>query len=328
MALSHPRTPYRPLFVNDDDDAAREFEALRGRLVAVAYGLLGSVDEAEDAVQESWLRLRRVDRSEIDDLTGWLIVTVARIARDTLRSARHRREEYVGPWLPEPLVGAGDPRSGGADPADRVTLDESLSMALMVVLEALSPAERTAFVLHEVFGLPFADVGRVLGRSPAACRQLAARARRRVRAGAPRFTVSPGERRRVAAAFADACGTGDVRALLDVLSDDVVLRSDGGGVVRAARRPVRGADRVARYLAGVIRRRGVRTMVPTVVNGGPGRLWLLDGTLDAVVTTTVANGRVTAIDIVRNPGKLARVHRLTAPLARSRNREETSCRTS
>ncbi|GAA4496333.1 RNA polymerase sigma-70 factor [Actinoallomurus oryzae] len=322
MALSHSRILYRPLFVNDDDDAAREFEALRGRLVAVAYGLLGSVDEAEDAVQESWLRLCRVDRSEIDDLTGWLIVTVARIARDALRSARHRREEYVGPWLPEPLVGVGDPRAGAADPADRVTLDESLSMALMVVLEALSPAERTAFVLHEVFGMPFADVGRVVGRSPAACRQLAARARRRVEAGAPRFAVSPGERRRVTDAFADACGNGNVRALLDVLDGGVVLRSDGGGVVRAARRPVRGADRVARYLAGVIRRRGVRTMIPTTVNGEPGLLWLLDGALDAVVTITVANGRVTAVDIVRNPGKLARVRRQTAPPTRSRNREE------
>ncbi|MGI5224636.1 RNA polymerase sigma factor SigJ [Actinoallomurus sp. CA-142502] len=313
--------------MQDDDDAAREFEALRGRLVAVAYGLLGSVDEAEDAVQESWLRLCRVDRSRIDDLTGWLIVTVARIARDALRSARHRREEYVGPWLPEPLVGAGEALIGAADPADRVTLDEALSAALMVVLESLSPAERTAFVLHEVFGMPFAEVGRVVGRGPAACRQLAARARRRVEAGAPRFAVSPAERRRVAAAFADACGSGNVRALLDVLDGDVVLRSDGGGVVRAARNPVHGADRVARYLAGVVRRGGIRTMVPATVNGEPGLLWLLDGTLDSVVTITVANRRVTAIDIVRNPGKLARVRRQIAPRPGSHDREEHTCRT-
>ncbi|WP_278045311.1 sigma factor, partial [Actinomadura roseirufa] len=164
----------------DEEEAARRFQALRGRLMGVAYGLLGSVDEAEDVVQESWLRLRSADRAQIADLTGWLIVTVARLARDVLRSARHRREEYVGPWLPEPLVG-GVEGGGYGDPADRVTLEESLSVAMLVVLESLTPAERTAFVLHDVFGVPFTEIGQVVGRGPAACRQLAARARPRAR---------------------------------------------------------------------------------------------------------------------------------------------------
>nr|BFE85422.1 hypothetical protein GCM10020093_080230 [Planobispora longispora] len=164
-----------------DEELAAEFAAIRPRLVGVAYGLLGTVDEADDVVQDAWLRLIRADRSQIDDVTGWLVVTVSRLALDVLRSARVRREKYVGPWLPEPVVTDGDP-------ADRVTLAESMSMAMLVVLESLSPAERTAFVLHDVFGLPFAEVGRAVGRTAAACRQLAARARRHVSARAPGST--------------------------------------------------------------------------------------------------------------------------------------------
>lgn len=285
----------------DENDAAREFHALRRRLVAVAYGLLGSVDEAEDAVQESWLRLRRADLGEIEDVTGWLIVTVARIARDMMRSARRRREEYVGPWLPEPVVTAGDP-------AELAGLEESLSMALLVVLESLSPAERTVFVLHDVFGVPFAEVARAVGRTTAACRQLAARARRHVEARAPRFEVSADERRRVTEAFADACTRGDIAGLVALLDPDVVLHSDGGGLVAAARRPVAGAERVARYLAGVARRGPARLrLTPATVNGEPGLLWMRDDELGGVVALALIGDRIGRVDIVRNPRKLTHV---------------------
>lgn len=294
--MSHPPPPDRPGGVHDEDDAVAAFRAARPRLVNIAYGLLGSLDEAEDVVQESWLRLRGAGPATISDVTGWLVVTVSRLACDVLRSARRRRESYVGPWLPEPLV--------GDDPADRVELDESLSIALLVVLEALSPAERTAFVLHDVFGMPFGEVSRAVRRSPAACRQLASRARRRVAVRSPRFRVSAAEQRRVASAFADACRRGEVAALLPLLDPDVEVRADGGGVVPAARHPIRGADRVARYLAGVVRRPG-RSVVRAAVNGSPGVVWLRGDAVDAVLALAVADGRITAIDIVRNPLKLA-----------------------
>ncbi|MFI7627615.1 RNA polymerase sigma factor SigJ [Microbispora rosea] len=306
------------------------FEAMRPRLLGVAYGLLGSLDEAEDVVQDAWLRLRSATAAgggeEIRDVTGWLVVTVSRLALDVLRSARHRREEYVGPWLPEPVltrpvpagpVPAGPVLSGpvltgsvltGPDPVERVTLDESLSMAMLVVLESLSPAERTAFVLHDVFGLTFAEVGEAVGRSPAACRQLAARARAHVASRAPRFDVDPAEHRRVVHAFARACLGGDMDALVALLDPDVVLRSDGGGRVRAGRRPVSGAAKVARLLSG-IQRFGRYELVPAVVNGWPGLLRYRDGRLVAVIGLTVADGRVTAVDMVLNPEKLARVTR-------------------
>ncbi|WP_260615384.1 sigma-70 family RNA polymerase sigma factor [Microbispora sp. KK1-11] len=322
--------------MNDHDDGTAvldtEFQALRPRLIGVAYGLLGSLDEAEDVVQDAWLRLRSAAAAdggeEIRDVTGWLVVTVSRLALDVLRSARHRREEYVGQWLPEPIltgpvltgpVLTGPVLTGPAltgpvlteaapDPAERVTLDESLSMAMLVVLESLSPAERTAFVLHDVFGLTFAEVGEAVGRSPAACRQLAARARAHVASRAPRFDVDPSEHRRVVHAFARACLGDDMDALIALLDPDVVFRSDGGGRVRAGRRPVFGAAKVARLLFG-IQRFGRFELVPAVVNGWPGLLRYHGDRLVAVLGLTVAEGRVTAVDMVLNPEKLARVTR-------------------
>ncbi|MER5419436.1 sigma-70 family RNA polymerase sigma factor [Streptosporangium roseum] len=291
----------RPSCVNSGEDLATEFDAIRPRLVGVAYGLLGSLDEAEDVVQDAWLRLGRADRAEIQDVTGWLVVTVSRLALDVLRSARVRREEYVGPWLPEPVVTE-------ADPADRVTLAESMSMAMLVVLESLSPAERTAFVLHDVFGLSFQEVAQAVGRSPAACRQLAARARKHVAARAPRFDVDADEHRRVVEAFARASTGHDIDALLALLDPDVVLRSDGGGLVTAARRPVRGADRVSRFLVGVAERFGDGgRFTPATVNGRPGLLRFRDGALSGVYGLTVAGGRITEIHIVVNPEKLRSV---------------------
>ncbi|MGI5155657.1 RNA polymerase sigma factor SigJ [Microbispora sp. CA-102843] len=312
----------RPQYVNDHDGGMAtsldaEFQAMRPRLLGVAYGLLGSLDEAEDVVQDAWLRLRSAEAAdggdEIRDVTGWLVVTVSRLALDVLRSARHRREEYVGPWLPEPILTGPvltQPVLTGAapDPAERVALDESMSMAMLVVLESLSPAERTAFVLHDVFGLTFAEVGEAVGRSPAACRQLAARARAHVASRAPRFDVDPSEHRRVVHAFARACLGDDMDALLALLDPDVVLRGDGGGRVRAGRRPILGVAKVARLLFG-IRRFGPYEMVPAVVNGWPGLLRYRDGRLVAVIGLTIADGRITAVDMVMNPEKLARVTR-------------------
>ncbi|GII01612.1 RNA polymerase sigma24 factor [Planobispora takensis] len=284
-----------------DEELAAEFTAIRPRLVGVAYGLLGSVDEADDVVQDAWLRLVHADRAQIHDITGWLVVTVSRLALDVLRSARVRREEYVGPWLPEPVV-------QGGDPADRVTLDESMSMAMLVVLESLSPAERTAFVLHDVFGLPFTEVGRAVGRTPAACRQLAARARKHVSARAPRFDVDTAEHRKVVDAFVEATGGRNMDALLALLDPDVVLVSDGGGVVSAARRPILGAAKVARFVLGTAERFGAgQRLRPSTVNGSPGLLRFHGEELVGVLSLTVSGGRITEIDIVMNPNKLRRL---------------------
>jgi RNA polymerase sigma-70 factor (ECF subfamily) len=274
-------------------EAAAVFEELRPRLVGVAYGLLGSLAEAEDAVQDAWLRLQQAELDAIEDLTGWLVTTTSRIALDILRSARVRREAYVGPWLPEPI-------ETSPDPADTVSLADSMSWAMLVVLETLSPAERAAFVLHDVFGLEFAEVGEALGRSPAACRKLASRARRHIEERKPRFDVDPEAHREVVDAFAEAAGSGDFEALLRVLDPEAVLVSDGGGVVRAARSPVRTGEKVARFLAGVS---SGATMRFTVVSGNPGLLVFRDGEFQGVIALGIADGRITTIDYVRNPHK-------------------------
>ncbi|GAA4925790.1 RNA polymerase sigma-70 factor [Streptomonospora halophila] len=304
--MSHGSPPFRPRGVDSETntaaDYAAEYRALRPRLLSVAYSLLGSVEEAEDSVQEAWLRLDRAQRDpeqeEIRDVAAWLVTAVSRLALDTLRSARRRREEYVGEWLPEPLVQHGDP-------ADRVTLDESMSMAMLVVLESLSPAERTAFVLHDVFGLSFAEVGKVVGRTPAACRQLAARARKHVTERAPRFDVDADEHRRIVDAFRAAVRGGDLDGLVAVLDPDVVMRSDGGGVVRSALRPIVGAHKVARFMLGIRSRYGAALELrPATVNGRPGLVGEMEGQTDSVIAFAVSGGRIVEIAGVRNPKKL------------------------
>jgi RNA polymerase sigma-70 factor (ECF subfamily) len=287
-------------------DVAEQFEALRPRLLRLAYSQLGSLAEAEDVVQEAWLRLSRMDIAAIEDLGTWLVTVVSRLALDALGTARMRRERYVGPWLPDPLVGAaGD----DADPADRVTLDETVSHALLFVLERLSPAERTAFILHDVFGYSFDEIGDVVGRTPAAARQLASRARRHVVEQRPRQSGTPQEQQRAVEAFAVAADGGDLEALLAVLDPDVVMRSDGGGRVQAARKPLVGADRVSRALVALARKFAGQSDVRFAdVNGLPGLLMINreDGQV-SVLAFTVDAGRITTIHLQRNPDKLGHV---------------------
>jgi RNA polymerase sigma-70 factor (ECF subfamily) len=279
---------------------AEAFDAERPRLERLAYATLGSVAEAEDVVQDAWLRLQ--DAGEVRDLPAWLTTVVGRLALDALGSARARRERYVGEWLPEPLV------AEAADPADRVTLDEEVSFAMLRVLEALSPAERTAFVLHDVFGHSFAQVADAVGRTPDAARQLASRARRHVRTGRPRFSATRDEQREVVAAFAAAVAEGDVDRLVAVLDPEVTLRSDGGEHLASLPKPLQGAPRVATTMLGFIRRGGADGITGRFaeVNGRPGLVMERRG-MRAVVAFAVDAGRITAIDIVRNPDKLAHV---------------------
>jgi RNA polymerase sigma-70 factor (ECF subfamily) len=276
--------------------AAERFSKARPRLMRLAYSELGDMGEAEDVVQEAWLRLERADAEAIENLDGWLTTVVARLALDRLRSARARRETYVGPWLPEPVA-------SDDDPADRVTLDESVSYALLTVLEQLSPAERTAFVLHDVFDVPFGDVAEVVGRKPEAVRQLASRARRHVKRERPRFTASRDEHERTVRAFAHAVADGDLDSLVAVLDPDVVWTSDGGGRATAARKPVRGGTRVARAWAALSRKSAGEPTEMTI----NGRLGLVLASGDghrAALSFVVSLGRIVRIDAVRNPEKL------------------------
>jgi RNA polymerase sigma-70 factor (ECF subfamily) len=303
-----------------EDRLAGAFSQARPRLVRVAYAILGSHAEAEDVVADCWLRLVTADVAEpVRDVESWAVVAVSRMALDVLRSARIRREQYVGPWLPEPVLtdgtsedsaasgAAGGSAGYGGDPADKVTLDDEVSYALLVLLETLTPPERTAFVLHDLFGMPFAEVASVVGRSPVAVRQLASRARRHVRSHGGVPAADSAERRRVVAAFSVAVTSGDLTGLIHVLDPDVVLVSDGGGVVTAARRPVEGADRVGRFLLGVMSKgRSGDRIAQVDVNGAPGFALYQNGELVTVVSVTVARGKVTRLDLVRAPAKLPR----------------------
>lgn len=289
-----------------EDRVLAEFAALRPRLIGVAYGLLGSVAEAEDVVQDAWIRLQRSDLAAIEDFTGWLVTTTSRLALDVLRSARTRREAYVGPWLPEPV-------ETEPDPAETVGLADAMSWAMLVVLETLSPAERAAFVLHDVFGLTFDEVAQALGRSAAACRKLASRAREHVEERRPRFDVDPERHRAVVEAFADATGTGDFDRLLRLLDPEAVMISDGGGVVRAARNPIYGGERIARFLVGINAKYPDRTFRYVVVNGDAALLVLRGEHIDGVIALGVDAGRVARIDYVRNPHKFHGLHTGAAP---------------
>lgn len=284
----------------------------RHQLFAVAYRMLGSVHDAEDAVQEGlirWHSMTEEQRAEIRVPQAWLTRVVSRICLDQLGSARIRRESYTGIWLPEPV--AGEPVATApapSDPADAVTLDESVSLALLRAMEQLTPAERVSLILHDAFAVPFDEIADIVGRTPQACRQLATSARRHIREQ-PRYAVQGPERDAVVAAFAKACQDGDVEALAAVLSPDVVSRSDGGGAVNAARRPVHGATNVARFLLGVLAQPANTelTYAPALVNGRTGLVARQHGVAIGVVDLAVVGNRVAEIAIVVNPEKLSAI---------------------
>ncbi|MCU1614939.1 MAG: polymerase, sigma-24 subunit, subfamily [Frankiales bacterium] len=281
------------------------FDRHRRLLFTVVYQMLGSVADAEDVVQDAWLRWSAADRGGVADDRAYLVRIASRLALDRLRSARSRRETYVGPWLPEPLVteSAADP-----DPADVAELGEQVSLALLVVLETLSPVERAVFVLREVFGLPTGEVARVLGRSEAAVRQLAHRSREHVEARQPRFDADRQAHREVTEQFFAAIAGGDVDALIAVLAPGVVLISDGGGKVSAARRPIVGADKVARFLMGIgakgLEIPGMQVRL-TEVNGLPGVAAWVGGEPFVSISPVVDDGRIEQVLVVANPDKLA-----------------------
>jgi RNA polymerase sigma-70 factor (ECF subfamily) len=284
------------------DWLADEFERHRGHLRAVGYRMLGSVSEADDAVQEAWLRLDRSDPGGTDDLRGWLTVVVGRICLDALRRCKSRNEQLTGSWLPEPIVRLAT----DAEPERDTVLADSVGLALLVVLESLTPAERLSLVLHDVFGVPFDEIASVVERSPAAARQLASRARRRVRAEAPEPDADLAVQRRAVDAFLAAARDGDFEGLLRVLDPNVVLRVDGGPNAPRpfARPPIVGAEAVARG-AAAFRAAADRVELVTV-NGAPGMLVRLPAR-SLVAAFTVANGRIVAIDIIADPDKLRRL---------------------
>jgi RNA polymerase sigma-70 factor (ECF subfamily) len=283
---------------------AEEFQELRPLLFSIAYRILGSVSEAEDAVQETWLRFE-ASPAELRSVKAFLSATVARISIDVLRSARARREEYVGPWLPEPLL--ADPYQ---DPERSAELADSLSMAALVLLERLSPLERAVFVLREVFDFGFPEVASAVGRSEAACRQLAVRARRHMAAGRPRFQAGRKERKELAARFFDALREGDVAGLQNLLAADVSMVGDGGGKAPQLAKAVIGAQNVARLLASVFPQMALSgvTVEPHEVNGQPGAIFRdRDGKVLHTLALDVLDGQIQTIRVVINPDKLGHV---------------------
>jgi RNA polymerase sigma factor (sigma-70 family) len=282
---------------------ADEFERHRPRLRAVAYRMLGSVSDADDAVQESWLRLSRSDPESIANVPGWLTTVVARVCLDMLRARRARREEYAGSWLPEPVVSL---EAGEGDPEYEALLADSVGLALLVVLDSLTPAERLAFVLHDMFAMPFSEIAQIVGATPAAARQLASRARRRVRGAAPADDVDLAQQRELVDAFLAASREGDFEGLVAVLHPDAVFRIDAGGAGPRAREPVTGAPAVARQVLA----RGrpfARFARPAIVNGAAG-LVVVPGTKPlAVVGFTTARGRIVEINLIADPEKLSRI---------------------
>jgi RNA polymerase sigma factor (sigma-70 family) len=291
--------------MSEQDWLARRFEQDRRRLRAVAYRMLGSVSEAEDAVQETWLRLSGSEPGEIENLSGWLTTVVARVSLNMLRSRAVRREEPLSPRLPDPIIDRAD----GIDPEHEALLADSVGLALLVVLETLSPAERLAFVLHDMFAVPFEDIARLVDRSPQAARQLASRARRRVRARPTDPDPDVGAQREVINAFMAAARAGDFDGLVALLDPDVVLRSDGGPVP-ALSAQVRGAEQVARRAA--MWSQADLVMHPALVNGAAGMIATRDGTVFSVAAVIVRDGRIAELDFLADADRLARLG-LTVP---------------
>ncbi len=293
------------------DVALDAFEAHRPRLVRLAYRMLGSMAEGEDIVQEAWIRWQQADREDVRAPGAFLTRIVTRLCLDTMKSARARREIYVGSWLPEPIVEPDD--------NDVLPLDE-LTLTLMLVLERLSPLERATFLLHDVFAIPMDEVAATLKRDAAAVRQLAVRARKHVQAARPRFTVDRKEGERMAMSFFAASTSGDVAALRSMLADSVVLRSDGGGKVRTVLNPIRGVERVVRLFSGLLRKllKYPAVMVqPVWVDGLPGYISLERDGVPQTTALQIEGGRITGIFITRNPEKLGQVEPILAAQGRS-----------
>jgi RNA polymerase sigma-70 factor (TIGR02957 family) len=287
------------------DPATEAFLAHRNLLFTVAYEMLGSAADAEDVLQETWLRWADVDLDTVRDQRAYLVRITTRQALGRLRTLGRRKESYIGPWLPEPLLTS-------PDVAEDVELADSVSMAMMLVLETLAPTERAVFVLREAFDVSYDEIAEAVGKSPAAVRQIAHRARAHVAARRPHGVVSPADARRALEAFQRAAETGDLQRLLDLLAPDVVFLGDGGGVVQTARVPIVGADRVARFLAaGMERIAAVGSLQPAQVNGYPALILGLDGEIDTVIAVRIDDGLITGLYAVRNPQKLSHMEQET-----------------
>lgn len=283
--------------------SADVFTEYRPLLFSIAYRMLSSAVEAEDAVQETFLRWQTAAEAEVRSPRAYLSAVVTRLCIDHLRSARAQRETYVGPWLPEPVL-----REPVADTADHAALSESLSMAFLVLLESLNPTERAVFLLREVFDYEYAEVANIVGKSEANCRQIARRARDYVTARRPRFEPSRERKEQLTQQFARTCRAGDLTGLIALLDEDITLWSDGGGKALAALNPIYGADKVARFLLGIVRKAadGMQSHFAEV-NGEPGIVTLRDGAIYSVTSLDIADGRITAVRIMRNPDKLRRI---------------------
>jgi RNA polymerase sigma-70 factor (TIGR02957 family) len=287
------------------DSATEAFVAHRNLLFTVAYELLGSAADAEDVLQETWLRWADVDLAEVRNHRAYLVRITTRQALSRLRTLGRRKESYVGPWLPEPLLTA-------PDVAEDVELADSVSMAMLLVLETLTPTERAVFVLREVFALEYDEIAEAVDKSQDAVRQIAHRARNHVAARRPRGVVSQAESRGALEAFQHAVETGDLQSLLDLLAPDVVLLGDGGGIKQAVPRPIVGADKIARLLAiGLPRLHGEASVEPVQINGYPALLIHLNGEIDSVVAVRLDNAQITGLYVIRNPEKLSRVEQET-----------------
>ncbi|MEU9101960.1 RNA polymerase sigma-70 factor [Streptomyces sp. NPDC048361] len=293
----------------DAGPATEAFVAHRNLLFTVVYEMLGSAADAEDVLQETWLRWSGVDLAEVRDRRAYLVRIATRQALSRLRTLGRRKESYVGTWLPEPLLTA-------PDVADDVELADSVSMAMLLVMETLSPTERAVFVLRDVFALEYDEIAQAVDKSPAAVRQVAHRARAHVAARRPRGAVSATETKDALDAFQHATDTGDLQGLLDILAPDVVLLGDGGGIRQAVLRPVVGADKVARLLAHGLGRIATSSLRPAQVNGWPGLVLQLDGDVDTVVALRIDDGLVTGIYAVRNPEKLSHMRHQATLLRR------------
>ena len=281
------------------------FEENRPRLRGVAYRMLGSLSEAEDAVQEAWLRLNRIDTATVDNLGGWLTTVVSRVCLDMLRSRKSRREEPIGAQVTEPSVVRGE----GADPEGEAVLADSVGVALLVVLDTLTPAERLAFVLHDLFAMPFDEIGSIVGRSPAAAKQLASRARRRVRGSPTPSDAGRARQREVVEAFLRAARAGDIEGLLAVLDPDAVIRIDGAARVATAAadaadapREIRGASTWAKQLIALSR--GLRFVQPALINGSVGLILATGGKLSRVLTFTFTNAKIARLEVIGDPARL------------------------